>query len=184
MTCIAGLIADGRIWMGGDSVATAGAVVYDKAEPKIFRREQMLIGVSGSPRATQLLQHGLSLEPCENFAKLDKYMACDFVDAVRECLKDGGYAKKKDEQESFDSILLVGFGGCLFTVFTDYQVHRDARNFAAIGSGMHEARGSLFTTASMRLSPRVRIRRALQAAAAFDAHVRPPFVIRSMRCRT
>ena len=182
MTCIAGLVADGRIWMGGDSVATAEATVYAKAEPKLFRRNGMLIGVAGSPRATQLLQHGLTLGPCENLARLDKYMACDFVDAVRECLKNGGYAKKKDEQETFDSILLVGLAGCLFTIFQDYQVHRDARDFGAIGSGMHEARGSLFTTENLRLSPRARICRALQAAAAFDAHVRPPFVIRSMKC--
>lgn len=183
MTCIAGLVADGRIWLGADSMATAGATVYDQAALKIFRRDQMLIGVSGSPRVNQLLRHGLALEPCEDFTRLDRYMACDFVNAVRECLKKGGYAKKTDEQETFDSVLLVGLGGCLFAIFGDYQVHRDARNFMAIGSGMHEARGSLFATASMRLSPAVRIRRALQAAAAFDAHVRAPFVIRSIRCQ-
>ena len=48
-------------------------------------------------------------------------MASKFIDALRECLKVGGWAKKDNDREE-GGTFLVGVHGQLFAVYDDYQV--------------------------------------------------------------
>ena len=61
MTCIIGIEHGGKVYMGGDSAGTIGWTSRPLSIPKVFKKQNMLIGVSGTMRETQLLQYELSL---------------------------------------------------------------------------------------------------------------------------
>src|SRR3546814_12347333 len=99
-------------------------------------------------------------------------MVRDVVEAVRKCLKSGGFATREKEAEAVGTFL-VGFKGRLFEIADDYQVGESVSNFAACGCGHELALGSFFSTPKMKAVDRVRL--ALEAAEAFSAGVRYPF---------
>jgi ATP-dependent protease HslVU (ClpYQ) peptidase subunit len=107
-------------------------------------------------------------------------MATTFIDAVRDCLKTGGFAQKTNEREAGGDFL-VGVAGHLFTIYGDYQVGEEAAGYQAVGSGYLVALGSLHATATTRTAPRRRVLAALDAAAQHTAGVRPPFTCMSLR---
>jgi len=106
---------------------------------------------------------------------LDAFMATTFIDALRACLKDGGWALKENDREE-GGTFLVGVRGRPYAVYDDYQVARAADGFAAVGCGDQIALGALFATADTGLSPRRRVISALAAAERFSAGVRGPFL--------
>jgi hypothetical protein len=59
-------------------------------------------------------------------------MATRFINAVRTCLKDGGWTRKDSEQEQA-GVFLVGINGRLFEARGDYQVGEPAGGYAAVG---------------------------------------------------
>jgi ATP-dependent protease HslVU (ClpYQ) peptidase subunit len=106
-------------------------------------------------------------------------MATDFVQAVRECLRDGGYARNDSGSEQ-GGVFLVGIRGRLYRIDVDYQIGRSVDNYEAVGSGEEFALGAMF--ASAHLPPEERARLALEAAAHHSSAVCPPFHI--MSCPT
>ena len=101
-------------------------------------------------------------------------MRTAFIDAVRTCLKAGGFSRKDNEQES-GGTFLVGVVGRLFRVDCDYQVGETLCGYDAVGSGEGIACGSLHTSAALDMEPEARVTAALSAAAEHSAGVRPPF---------
>src|SRR5437899_4875919 len=134
VTCIVGLVEDGKIYLGGDSAGVAGYSLTVRKDRKVFRIGNVLIGGTSSFRMLQLLQYALKLPDYDTNTNLDKYMATTFVDAIRQCFKDGGYASKTNEQES-GGRFLIGFQGRLFEIDSDYQVGEPLDGYAAIGCG-------------------------------------------------
>lgn len=177
MTCIAGLVHEGVVYIGGDSATTTQRPsVVIKVNHKVFCVGPFVIGVSGQPRVGQLLRFAF-MPPPQNPADPDpyRYMVTTFVDAVRQTLKAGGLAQRKNEQEVIESSLLVGYRGCLFQVSEDYGITVARDHFDAIGSGAEAARGALH--ASVGKGPLTRMRVALEAAEQFGTGVRCPFTI-------
>lgn len=109
---------------------------------------------------------------------IDRFMVTTFVDAVRKCLKDGGYAKRENEVER-GGTFLVAYANEIFEVYDDYQVGRTRVPYAAVGCGFDLALGSLYTTGQVDPVPAAqhRVTLALQAAETFSAGVRGPFLI-------
>lgn len=169
MTCIAGVTARGKVYIGGDSAGVAGYSMCVRADEKVFRNGSFLFGFTSSFRMGQLLRYRFTppAQAGDDYA----YLCGDFIDAVRRCLKDGGYATVLDNQEVGGTFLL-GYRGALYTVEDDYQVGRTLDDFAAVGAGRDVALGTLYAS---RLPPSRRIRLALQAAEKFSAVVRRPF---------
>jgi ATP-dependent protease HslVU (ClpYQ) peptidase subunit len=173
MTAIVGLVQAGTVYIGGDSAGVAGMTLTVRADTKVFRKKRYLFGFTTSFRMGQLIRYSLTLP--KPTGDLEAFMATAFVDAVRECLKTGGWASKENEREE-GGTFLVGVRGQLFTIHGDYQVARAADGFAAVGCGDEIALGALFATAGADLSPRRRVLTALRAAERFSAGVRGPFV--------
>ena len=105
-------------------------------------------------------------------------MVTIFIDAVRKCLKDGGYASKEKDQE-WGGAFLVGYKGRLFMIQDNYQVAESVDNFQSVGCGEEIARGALCVTSGM--APELRIKSALEAAERYSAGVRGPFVIKELQ---
>lgn len=172
MTAIVGLAQAGSVYIGGDSAGVSGMSLTVRADTKVFRKDRYLFGFTTSFRMGQLIRYSLTLP--KPGGDLDSFMATTFIDAVRECLKTGGWAAKENEREE-GGTFLVGVRGQLFAVYDDYQVAKAADGFAAVGCGDQIALGALYATADTKMGPRRRVRTALAAAERFSAGVRGPF---------
>lgn len=177
MTCIVGLVDGDRVWMGGDSAGVSGLDITVRADPKVFRNGPFLIGFTSSFRMGQLLNFRLRVPEQEPGTDVFGYMVMTFVEAVRDCLKEGGYAQRTNDAESGGSFL-VGYRGRLFSIQSDYQVCEAIRGFHAIGCGADYALGAL--AASTHAGSEQRIRLALEVAETFSGGVRAPFRIDSV----
>ena len=167
--------------MGADSAGVGGLSLQTRLDRKIYRVGPMLLGFTTSYRMGKLLGHRLKVPDHDPRMATEKYMAIDFVDAVRQCLKDGGYAKKLNEVEE-GGLFLVGYQGRIFEVESDYQVGEQQQLYAAVGCGFDLALGSLYTTSMIdgTYTPEDRIRLALEAAEMFSAGVRRPFIFETL----
>lgn len=180
MTCIVAWLRKDDVLIGGDAAAVAGLDIDTRSTPKVFVNGPMIFGFTTSFRMGDLLQYALEIpERDERHQSVDKYMRTTFVDAVRKCLKDGGYARKENEVEAAGTFL-VGYEGRIFEVNSDYQVGESRMPFAAIGCGETYAKGSMMTALgaadSKEISdPRAILEEALNVASHFSAGVRPPF---------
>ena len=175
MTCIAGIAENGAVHLAGDSAGVAGWDLTIRADPKVFVNGPYVMGFTHSFRMGQLLRYAFA-PPSPEGHDLHAFMCTAFIDALRTCLKDGGWAKKESEQETGGQFL-VGVAGRLFTIWTDYQVSEAADPYAAVGCGAAPALGALFATAAGRLGPRERLDGALKAAERFSNGVRGPYVV-------
>lgn len=172
MTCIVGIAEGGKVYIGGDSAAAGGYALTVRADRKVFRNGDFVMGFTTSFRMGQLLHHSFCPPKRHPDTDVDKFMVTDFVNAVRQCLKDGGYAERHNEAER-GGVFLVGYQGRLFRIDSDYQVGEAADSFDAVGGGGQIAQGALF--ANPAGAPRERLRIALEAAEHFSAGVRGPF---------
>ncbi|MDT0448486.1 hypothetical protein [Streptomyces hesseae] len=172
MTVIVGLAHNGRVHLGGDSAGVAGLRITVRRDPKVFRNGPYAMGFTTSFRMGQLLHHAFRAPRPKG--DLDRFMTTVFVDKLRACLKDGGWARKDSEQEQAGTFL-VGIYGRLFTVYDDYQIAEPADGYAAVGCGGEFALGALHATAGLGLKPRARLSLALTAAGYHSAGVSAPF---------
>jgi ATP-dependent protease HslVU (ClpYQ) peptidase subunit len=182
MTCVVALRHEGVIYMGCDSAGVGGYSRSNRLDPKIYRvGGAMLIGFTTSFRMGQLLGYSLTLPRHHADVPIENYMATAFINAVRDCLKAGGWAEKEKEQERGGNFL-VAYKGRIFEIQGDYQVAENAEPYSAVGCGFDLALGSLFTSGRVsNATARERVEEALQAAATFSAGVHPPFRIEELR---
>lgn len=176
MTCIVGLVDKGAVYIGGDSAGVAGYSLSVRADAKVWASGGMVFGFTSSFRMGQLLRYKLSPPARLVDQGTDEYLAGPWIDAVRDCLKAGGYASTDDGQE-VGGQFLVGYEGRLFEISSDYQVGEPIDPYAAVGCGHDLAKGSLFSTEG---DPTDRVLLALEAAERFSAGVRAPFVVETL----
>jgi len=62
MTAIAGVVQDGEVWIGGDSAGVAGLALTVRADAKVFRLGEMVIGCAWSCRGRQILRYHVTPE--------------------------------------------------------------------------------------------------------------------------
>ncbi len=181
MTAIVGIAEAGTVYIGGDSGASDGWLESVRADAKVFRNGLYVMGFTTSFRMGQLLHW--ALEPPTPTGELERFMSTTFIDAVRACLKAGGWATKENEHERGGEFL-VGVQGRLFIIEGDYQVGEPAAGWTAVGGGYLVALGHLDATAKTGRAPRSRIKGALEAAERHTAGVRGPFAIVTTGGRT
>lgn len=177
MTCIVGLVHEGKVSIGADSAGVAGLDLTLRADKKIFVNNGFVFGFTSSFRMGQLLRYAFIPPKRHPDKELFAYMATDFIDGIRACLKAGGFARKDNEVES-GGYFLVGHSGRLFYIEGDYQVGESVNPYAACGCGQSFAVGALYATHGME--PRQRVELALRTAEANSAGVRGPFHIESI----
>ena len=173
MTCIIGLAENDKVYIGADSASVEGWTVRATRLPKVFRVGEFVIGYTDSFRMGQILQHHLKVQDQGDESDME-YMVRFFVEAVRGCLKEYGYAKVENNTEE-GGTFLVGYKGHLYSVESDFQVNEAADGYAACGCGEKFALGAM--KALEHLLPRQRIRRSLEIAAYFSGAVIPPFKV-------
>jgi len=174
MTCIVGLELNNEVWIGGDSAASNGWRIHATRLKKVFKHGRFLIGYTTSFRMGQLLQYSLTIDSQKKTQDSLEYMVTTFIDGVRKCLKDGGFAKVENGVEEGGGFL-VGYRGRLYTVDIDFQVNMSRDGFGAVGCGADFALGNLLETKT--LNPKKRLKRALKAAGHFSTGVCGPYYV-------
>lgn len=162
MTCLVGLVDSGRVYLGGDSAASADLAIEVRANRKVFRNGEYLIGFTGSFRVGQLLQYEIKMPPPVGD------ILGHIVSAVVPQLKAAA-GKETDE-------IMIGVAGRLFKISSDYSV-AEYTDYAAAGGGEPYALGRMHGSLG---APEQRVVAALAAAEAHCAAVRAPFVVEMM----
>ncbi len=174
MTCIVGVEQDGKVWMGSDSAASDGHVIYVVDSPKLITNGPITFGYTSSFRFADLLKFKLKF-PAQKKAQDDRdYLVGVVVEKIRESLKEGGYARVDSHRDS-GGTALMSYRGMLYKLQDDFSVLRCVDQYASCGSGTEFAMGSLFTThGDARFPPSERVKMALQAAAKHCCTVQGP----------
>ncbi len=177
MTVIVGLEHEGKVYIGGDSAGCAGHSLSVRADEKVFVNQGIAFGFTSSFRMGQLLRYSFK-PPYQLPTQTDyEFLTTTFIDAVRKCLKDGGFARSKEEVES-GGTFLIGYRGKLYQVEDDFQVGRSVNGYDAVGCGADIALGAMHALSHEDVfdDPEDAIEGALLAAQEFSAYVRAPFV--------
>ena len=175
LTAIVGIASGGRTWMGWDSCVSYGDERAATLSPKGWRDGQWLIGAAGSGAWFATLRSVKWPKPASvdwpevNLARALMQSAA----SLGVTLPRGGSSDDEDSAES--GCALVGGSGGLWRIDSSLDVSR--YDEAACGSGSVAARAVLHVLGG---TPRVRIRRALDAAAAIVPGVSEPFTIESV----
>lgn len=178
MTCIVGYLdkKSKKITIGGDSAGIAGLDITIRKDEKVFKVGDFIIGCTSSFRMIQLLR--FSFKPPEIKTKnIYEYMCTDFINAVRECFKDGGYLQKYSDGDEKGGTFLVAYKNRLFRIEDDFQVSESLNGIDAIGCGADYALGSLHILLKQNLTPKEKVLKSLETASLFSAGVSKPFVI-------
>lgn len=175
MTCIVGVEHAGKVLIGGDSAGLAGWSLSVRADEKVFSNGPFVMGFTTSFRMGQLLRYKFAPPKHDRCLSVDAFMASVFVDAVRQTMKDGGYAKVESAREE-GGTFLVGYRGRLYQVGNDFQIGRNLARFDAVGCGADVALGYL-TAVRPKTAPRQAVLGALKAAERWSGGVRGPFNI-------
>lgn len=172
MTCIIGLVHNGKAYIGADSQYLEGWHKVTNLNPKIFRKGELLIGSSGSQRVSDIVEHNLELVRNRDWVPI-KYIADYFVPALRSCLSLHGAIIKKDTEE-MGAVIMIGYKGKLFIIGEDFTIS-EVGPYEAIGAGGKYVYGYLYATGIT--DPIAAIHGALECAEHFCAGVCRPFVV-------
>jgi ATP-dependent protease HslVU (ClpYQ) peptidase subunit len=178
MTCIVGLeTKDGAI-IGADAFIGGTAYADSKAGAKVFCRNGWHIGVAGSTRFANLLEHVFEwpVAPTSDDAGAVVRVA---VDIAKLAAGDDLCFSTSSGQRSLESELMLVVAGRIYTSGSNLGMYRSRRGYAAIGSGDQYALGALHATKDM--PPRARVLAALRAAATHTPTVAGPFRILTIK---
>jgi ATP-dependent protease HslVU (ClpYQ) peptidase subunit len=163
VTCIVGVRAKGRLYLGADSAIVEKRGITLSSDPKAWRSGGALIGFAGDWLAGDLFRR------------------IDFPSAIEEAWLRRGFPaqwrKLRSEiagDSKIDYALLIAALGA-FWYFEEDTIIGVAGDFAAVGSGQDVARGALHATP--KKPPVARALAALEAAAALTPSVRGPFTL-------
>ena len=176
MTCIAAIAEGGKVYMGADSATMQGWDLRPSGWGKILKTDHYIIGSCGDAKIQSLLRYRV-IYP-EPDSELDRFMATDFLDALRTAFKDAGYMKIENSVEGMGGSLVVGCRGRLYEVSSDLCVLPTADGLSAVGCGGQTALAVMWVLKER--PPEERIKQALEAAEYFSAGVRAPFTVEAL----
>jgi ATP-dependent protease HslVU (ClpYQ) peptidase subunit len=182
LTCIVGLVHEGKVYMGADSaINSADSWLQPQSmRPKIWVAGYMLVGVGGKQRISQLIQQFEA--PAYShpaFEDVFDYLLDEYVPHLIEYLDAARVIKTNDEDGMIcmDATILIGLLGRLFKIDSSFAI-TEYPDYAAIGANAEVALGSLYQSSRHDiLHPAGRIGNALDAVLHHCASVREPFTI-------
>lgn len=178
MTCIVGFKREGDVFIGGDSAATDGNLgIRVRADEKVFRKDDMIFGVTGSVRLMQLLRYSF-IPPNQAVGQDDfGYLCSSWIGGLSKCLQDNGCSKIENNAVEMPGEFLLGFNSNLYHVYADMQVAVNSLPYDACGCASDYALGVMAAVNDGDMEPEEKITKALEVAEAFSAGVRGPFII-------
>ncbi len=176
MTCIIGLVHEGKVIIGGDRAAVDGWKKNTSAHSKVFRVGQLLFGTCGSHRMAQIIEHEFKpTAQTENENDLH-YLVVTIANELRTLLVSKAIiGKNEDNEDKFEGGCLVGYKGNLYRLSSNFQIDHFERPFDGIGSGSPFALGAMQVFTTHTYPPDLQVRMALEAAGVLCCDVEPPY---------
>ena len=180
MTCIIGLVEKGKVFIGGDSAGVIGLNYSIREDEKVFKNGEFIFGFTTSFRMGQLLRYKLKIPEQHPNEKNDyKFLVVEFIDSVKQCLKDNDFAScNSDVIEG--GTFLIGYRKNLYLIDSDFQVGKVRKSFDSVGCGQNYALGAMEVISKENTTAKERIFKALDVVQQFSAGVREPFNIVSI----
>jgi len=167
MTCIVAVKDDNKIIVGGDLQGSSSWEKRERADKKVFKKDNMVFGFTSSYRMGQLIQYELNIPLDNKEIETFKYMVSSFVPALQDCLKQKQYASLKDNVLT-GGTFIVGFRGRIFRIESDFQVAENVYNYDACGCGESYSLGALSILDGEKINLKQKAESALKAAALFS----------------
>jgi len=156
MTCIAGIMKEGKVYLAGERGASEGNYIVPIDKPKIWKNGPYIFGYAGT-FDSQIIQYNFN--PPAPEGNIDKFMHTKFLRALKTFYSEWDMGGKDSEVS-----LLIGVKGRLYEHDAeDLTMISYDREFIAIGSGADYAMGSLHATRNHK-DPKRRLALALDAA--------------------
>lgn len=176
MTCITAVIEPSKgVVMAADNQSSTDSLKIDKASPKIWRNGDFLIGVAGSVRVSQVIKHCLQIPlTIQNVDhdSIEKWMVVDFVDAMRNLLKDKALLNVYEAVESMEhSQIIVAWKDRVFRLWSDLQCEESRLEYSAAGSGTFYALGAMRQTKFFHKDHQIELLPATLAIAGVEAAI-------------
>lgn len=178
MTSVVGLVEGGISYLAADSLVVSVPSQYHsrvnqtvRKEPKVFKKNGMLIGASGDVRMMQILRYIFEIPAYTPGRDKVEYLVADFIKALQTCLKQENFS-----EEDLDGNILLILEGEIFTISESYVVCNTLDNYNAIGKSSDVARGALYATARLGLPSQGRLLLALEATEHHTCVVSSPFL--------
>lgn len=172
MTCVVGLVENGKIWIGADSIGTRGNESFNLSLPKVFKSGSFIFGCAGSPRQLQILQACFNPPKMTDQQDALNYLITDVMTHIQEIFSKHKALRQFDTlTQEHDSEFLIGFQGGLYGMYADFQLIQRAEGFDAVGCGAQYALGALHVLAPYDVKPKEKIFKALAAASHYDPFV-------------
>lgn len=180
MTCIVAIEhTDGVIVAADRCVTYGGYNIEIKAQPKIWRSGECIVGASGPVRLGNILRTlDIPIHACG--WDVDYWVVRDFIPACIALLAEHQYEKKTDGKADSDGNILFVVRGRVYCIWSDWSWTRNTTGEYVIGSGYQNAAGSLSSTRTFVGNAKERAIYALHAAAEHQSDVAEPFDILTM----
>ena len=171
MTCIAGLVDNNVIYIGGDRGVSDDSSILSMLQPKVVIKNDWIYGYAGSLGNGQLFDF-IDLPDVKNKDDVYKILRMDVVENYKSILDTHGSSKDDDSTD-----FIIGCLGRLFEFNTDDWGVAEITE-VAIGSGGNFALGSLYSTIGN--DPIERIGLAIGAAITYSPTCQGPIDILSL----
>ena len=183
MTCLVAIVSGKRAILAADSQATAGWVRHSMSDTKVFRKDRLLLGVSGRIRAANIIAEHWTPPRWHPGDDPRGWMIREAIPSLREILDEHGHLRDVNGvwtvgEKDGESVLLAVLAGSIFLIGSDLSVLTTAESYAARGSGQEYALGVLHhlsPIAADRGRQTAAALAALRAAARFDLGCSPPY---------
>ena len=160
MTVIAGVAHEGTVYMAADTASSSEQVEVDLVAPKIFTIGEMLVGVSGTTRALDLIRLSPEIIGMEKRALVGPHDKAHHInELIIKTLTEAGCV----EEEGPRYEALAGIEGRLFQLSLS-GVIESVHGHDAVGCAQEPAIGSLITTGWSREAPCARVAIAVRVA--------------------
>jgi ATP-dependent protease HslVU (ClpYQ) peptidase subunit len=170
VTCVIGMVREGKVWLAGDSAASDGtAQITSIMERKVFLWGAMAVGFAGAFRGAQVLRYALKPMNAAPEAPMG-WLVRTFIPRLKTA-----FERHEVVGEDLIPDLLVGIGGRLFEVSSDLEVIESRDGVAAIGSGAPYALGALAAIGRSN-RPDTALACALSIAERYCPGVKGPFL--------
>ena len=193
MTAILGYVDGDEMLMMADSNTWAGCRLVAGEQPKVFVHGPALIGTAGGLRHRQIVRYHVETLPrCEGpeAAAVDyvEGLMVGWVEKVRVAFREHGFMGKEKEYgvDNFgqDDELIVAYAGHLWTLDPCWAVIHHGQGPTAVGCATQAARAAMVALLAREpkdmdygLKVEALMRRALEATAVVDSHIRSPFTL-------
>ena len=170
MTIIVAVRDSDHVLVGADDRGTSEKGQTFPGVTKVWKCGQLVIGVSGPVRASNLLYDHPQLAAIETTGKDPlTVMTQEVIPIIKTAYTTKAksiFPWKRKAITAGNWCVIVAFGQSIFLVDPNFAAVPSSRSYMAIGSGQQFACGSLHETEDML--PPVRVRRAIVAASEHD----------------